>query len=434
MAEGSSDPPDLNPNGTSHEKPHQHKSRRGRSRHNNDRNLSSNSYDPSQQYGHFNQSSNPPFSHNNSNYVEHQHPPYQGEDGARRGGRGRGRREGNRSVNGSFGGSNSRWQRPGSDYGPHSGSNRSMGGYHSGAYPMDGPDRPNWRRDDSSRNLEQTNEDQDVRVKKPRKFSQEQRRREQNKKESHLKEDNTSAEHQRSDETKGENHSSENRERSQRSRIGPDSQRDNHQRKQSEAKRRQGPIKPPRPPSTERGAGGQDHSNHNRPSQDPPVKLEGVQDGHKPKPKGGGDRTIKTTDLVQGAGTRCQRARRHRQLSEEKYECMVCCDVIRLMAPVWSCQSCFHVFHLNCIKKWARSPASQADDSAEGWRCPACQHVVLKQPTSYTCFCGKVTNPEWQRTEIPHSCGDMCGKKRSGVDCNHPSCVTLDLVPNVLPL
>ncbi|XP_059369674.1 transcriptional repressor NF-X1-like isoform X2 [Carassius carassius] len=108
------------------------------------------------------------------------------------------------------------------------------------------------------------------------------------------------------------------------------------------------------------------------------------------------------------------------QLTEEKYECMVCCEVIRLMAPVWSCQSCYHVFHLNCIKKWARSPASQADDAPEGWRCPACQHVALKAPNAYTCFCGKVTNPEFQRTEIPHSCGDMCGKKRSGGECNHP--------------
>ncbi|XP_063063115.1 transcriptional repressor NF-X1 isoform X2 [Engraulis encrasicolus] len=108
------------------------------------------------------------------------------------------------------------------------------------------------------------------------------------------------------------------------------------------------------------------------------------------------------------------------QLSEEKYECMVCCEVIRVMAPVWSCQNCFHVFHLNCIKKWARSPASQADDGSEGWRCPACQHVAFRAPNSYTCFCGKVTNPEWQRTEIPHSCGDMCGKKRSGANCNHP--------------
>ncbi|XP_061095554.1 transcriptional repressor NF-X1 [Conger conger] len=108
------------------------------------------------------------------------------------------------------------------------------------------------------------------------------------------------------------------------------------------------------------------------------------------------------------------------QLSEEKYECMVCCDIIRLMAPVWSCLSCFHVFHLNCIKKWARSPASQAEDGNEGWRCPACQNVASRPPNSYVCFCGKVTNPEWRRNEIPHSCGEMCGKKRSGVDCNHP--------------
>uniref|UniRef100_A0A8C4Z5I2 Nuclear transcription factor, X-box binding 1 n=1 Tax=Gadus morhua TaxID=8049 RepID=A0A8C4Z5I2_GADMO len=107
------------------------------------------------------------------------------------------------------------------------------------------------------------------------------------------------------------------------------------------------------------------------------------------------------------------------QLSQEKYECMVCCDVIRLMSPVWSCHGCYHVFHLNCIKKWARSPASQAEDSTEGWRCPACQNVAPKQPASYICFCGKVTNPEWQRSEIPHSCGDLCGKKRTGADCPH---------------
>uniref|UniRef100_A0A674C357 Nuclear transcription factor, X-box binding 1 n=1 Tax=Salmo trutta TaxID=8032 RepID=A0A674C357_SALTR len=108
------------------------------------------------------------------------------------------------------------------------------------------------------------------------------------------------------------------------------------------------------------------------------------------------------------------------QLSEEKYECMVCCEVIRVMAPVWSCHSCFHVFHLNCIKKWARSPASQADETNDGWRCPACQNVVFQPPNIYKCFCGKATNPEFQRSEIPHSCGDMCGKKRSGADCRHP--------------
>ncbi|KAG8572059.1 hypothetical protein GDO81_011896 [Engystomops pustulosus] len=107
------------------------------------------------------------------------------------------------------------------------------------------------------------------------------------------------------------------------------------------------------------------------------------------------------------------------QLTAEKYECMVCCEVIRVMAPVWSCQSCYHVFHLNCIKKWARSPASQAEDGNSGWRCPACQNVSSRAPSTYTCFCGKVNHPEWNRNEIPHSCGELCGKKRAGLDCPH---------------
>lgn len=106
-------------------------------------------------------------------------------------------------------------------------------------------------------------------------------------------------------------------------------------------------------------------------------------------------------------------------LTAEKYECMVCCEVIRVMVPIWSCQSCYHAFHLNCIKKWARSPASQAEDTNGGWRCPACQNVSVRVPNAYMCFCGKVNNPEWNRNEIPHSCGELCGKKRAGSDCPH---------------
>ncbi|KAM7369762.1 hypothetical protein PAMP_011056 [Pampus punctatissimus] len=421
MAEGYSDPPDLNPDVTSHQKPNQHKSRRVRAKHNNDRNLSSNSYDPSQQYGYFHQSFKPPFSHNNSHNAVFQHHPYEGEGGTRGRGRGRGRREGNRSVNSNSGGSGSRWQRPGGDSGPHSGHSRELGGFHSSAHPIEGPDVPNWRREDVGRHFEHTNESQDVRAKKPRKFSQEQRR-ERNEKGTHLKENTT--------DSKGEKHPSETRERTQRSKTGLDldSQRDDYQRKHTEPKRRQGPIKPPKPPAQEemcpeKGASGQDNRGYGR-SQNPawrgsgrhtPLQNRGQRRPHHQNHRPGQRNWDKIPESKE-TQTGCL----IEQLSGEKYECMVCCDVIRLMAPVWSCQSCFHVFHLNCIKKWARSPASQADDSAEGWRCPACQNVALKHPTSYTCFCGKVTNPEWQRSEIPHSCGDMCGKKRGGVDCNHP--------------
>ncbi|XP_063154814.1 transcriptional repressor NF-X1 [Candoia aspera] len=107
------------------------------------------------------------------------------------------------------------------------------------------------------------------------------------------------------------------------------------------------------------------------------------------------------------------------QLTSEKYECMVCCEVIRVVAPVWSCQNCYHVFHLSCIKKWARSPAAQTEDGNSGWRCPACQNVSSQVPSIYTCFCGRVKNPGWNRNEIPHSCGELCRKKRSAQDCPH---------------
>ena len=46
------------------------------------------------------------------------------------------------------------------------------------------------------------------------------------------------------------------------------------------------------------------------------------------------------------------------QLSTNGYECMVCCEIVRCDAPVWSCGNCFHVFHLRCVKRWARSPAA----------------------------------------------------------------------------
>nr|XP_057916740.1 transcriptional repressor NF-X1 [Doryrhamphus excisus] len=334
MAEGSSDPPDLNPE--AHKKSNQYKSRRGQPRHNNDRPFSG----PTKQYGH----SHLPFNqHNNSQHADH--PPYQGETSVRR--RGRGRRDGLRGANENFHGS--RWQRPPSDYG---GQNRGFGSYQSD----DGPDATNWRRE---------------RPQTP---------------------DADKKQHQESTHN--------------RRRTSPDSQRDFH----SHGKRRQGPIKPPPTPREEQvpERGATSHDNHIR-------RHPGIHQRGQRRPQNH-RRNLDKMPESNESQTGCL----IEQLSEEKYECMVCCEVIRLMAPIWSCQSCFHVFHLNCIKKWARSPASQADDSSEGWRCPACQNVALKHPTFYTCFCGKVTNPEWQRNEIPHSCGDMCGKKRSGVDCNHP--------------
>lgn len=104
------------------------------------------------------------------------------------------------------------------------------------------------------------------------------------------------------------------------------------------------------------------------------------------------------------------------KLMKGTVECMICYDMVRRSAPIWSCSSCYSIFHLNCIKKWARAPTS-VDLSTEknqgfNWRCPGCQSVqmtVLKE-IRYLCFCGKRQEPPSDLYLTPHSCGEPCGK------------------------
>jgi transcriptional repressor NF-X1 len=50
-----------------------------------------------------------------------------------------------------------------------------------------------------------------------------------------------------------------------------------------------------------------------------------------------------------------QRDRLTDQLTRGVLECLVCCDRVRQHDSVWSCTNCYHVLHLRCIKKWAKS-------------------------------------------------------------------------------
>ncbi|KOX67157.1 Protein shuttle craft [Melipona quadrifasciata] len=109
-----------------------------------------------------------------------------------------------------------------------------------------------------------------------------------------------------------------------------------------------------------------------------------------------------------------QRERLAEQLNKGELECLVCCEYIKQNDYTWSCSNCYHVFHLKCIKKWVNS--SQDDN---GWRCPACQNVSSIIPEDYFCFCGKVRAPEWNRRDIAHSCGEVCGRTLSKNDCPH---------------
>ncbi|KAI3920812.1 hypothetical protein MKW98_005638 [Papaver atlanticum] len=104
------------------------------------------------------------------------------------------------------------------------------------------------------------------------------------------------------------------------------------------------------------------------------------------------------------------------KLTKGTVECMICYDMVRRSAPIWSCSSCYSIFHMNCIKKWARAP-NLVDLSAEknqglNWRCPGCQSVQLltSKEIRYLCFCGKRPDPPSDLYLTPHSCGEHCGK------------------------
>jgi len=115
------------------------------------------------------------------------------------------------------------------------------------------------------------------------------------------------------------------------------------------------------------------------------------------------------------------RAKLTEQCMRGTSECMVCLDKVRQHQATWDCSNCYQIFHLGCIKKWAKSATVE-----QSWRCPGCQVVVETLPRDYRCFCRKVVNPEWNRNDgtVPHSCGEVCGKPLSSGACPH-TCLDL---------
>ncbi|EXJ65251.1 hypothetical protein A1O7_01592, partial [Cladophialophora yegresii CBS 114405] len=72
----------------------------------------------------------------------------------------------------------------------------------------------------------------------------------------------------------------------------------------------------------------------------------------------------------------------HEDISNNIYECAICTNEVGQTSKVWSCRTCWTVFHIGCVKRWSKNEGSAVQRSAgqsdeetpvgKQWRCPGC--------------------------------------------------------------
>jgi transcriptional repressor NF-X1 len=114
--------------------------------------------------------------------------------------------------------------------------------------------------------------------------------------------------------------------------------------------------------------------------------------------------------------------RTHEDIAKGVYECAICTNEVSRNSKIWSCRTCWTVFHIGCIKKWSKNEGAtvQQQPNEDGalpgpkqWRCPGCNLPKGVLPTSYTCWCEKELDPKTVGGLPPHSCGQTCARERT---------------------
>jgi transcriptional repressor NF-X1 len=112
-------------------------------------------------------------------------------------------------------------------------------------------------------------------------------------------------------------------------------------------------------------------------------------------------------------------SRIHEDIDNSQYECAVCTNEVLRNSKIWSCRTCWSVFHLSCVKKWASSEGSSVTQQQNQsgamppprqWRCPGCNLPKDDMPNQFTCWCEKETDPRSLPGLPPFSCGQTCSR------------------------
>lgn len=120
----------------------------------------------------------------------------------------------------------------------------------------------------------------------------------------------------------------------------------------------------------------------------------------------------------------------HEDIAHNTYECAICSNEVGRRSKIWSCNTCWTVFHIGCIKKWSKNegsavhrqgPESGDENIGKQWRCPGCNLPKDVLPSTYNCWCEKEMDPKVISGLPPHSCGQSCGRDRKFPRaCPHP--------------
>lgn len=118
-----------------------------------------------------------------------------------------------------------------------------------------------------------------------------------------------------------------------------------------------------------------------------------------------------------------------KQKNTKKYEnseCLICLTPIYIKSAIWSCERCYIECHLSCMKTWIlkqngiEDPKKAKQLKSYSFGCPHCAYIYnMTGMPKYYCYCGKTKDPEFNSYLEPHTCDQVCGKKR-GDDCPHP--------------
>lgn len=80
------------------------------------------------------------------------------------------------------------------------------------------------------------------------------------------------------------------------------------------------------------------------------------------------------------------------EIEDGEYLCLVCADDLNAQSEIWSCEVCYRVYHLPCIRKWAEKSLDYNDTSSSNlgtktWKCPSCSSLISRIPSDYRCWC-----------------------------------------------